>query len=333
MGSSIHRHGPARYMIPLVALGLTRNPTTYLHSCSAILRMSFDASELEIIFANNCFAVAALALICYDCVFTLAKEVSYIWTRRRLTFLRPPGLIYLFVRHTSLVGQIVLVIHLEPWKPVGSAEKCLIAVHIGDAMNVVNGLACAVLTVLRAYALSHRVAMGLLVALPCLLNPALFMAEAIGIRVLPIDTLGLDQCVGVLGSQSLASSARNSACLPPTPPIDAICTEPFERTAYLATTITASTGDIMTCTLAIYTLGFSFTPSRTLWDALRWDASMGLLTLAVNMLVNLVLVLVFDKVYKNPAMILFFRAWAILYPVFDQYRALHTRTARALHQD
>ncbi|TFK85920.1 hypothetical protein K466DRAFT_587682 [Polyporus arcularius HHB13444] len=262
--------------------------------------MPFDASELEIIFVNNCFAVAALIVISYDYLLTLSTEIEY--TRKLLRL----NLIYILVRYTALVAQILLVIHLEPWKPVGSAEKCVIAVHLGDAMNIVNGLVCAVLTVLRAYAVSHHSKpLAVLVALACFMNPALFLAEAIGIRVLPIDTLGLDQCVGVLGSQTLEGSARST---------------------YLATTITASVGDIITCYVVIVKLAPPPTQARverSLSDVLYWDAVMGLLTLAANMLVNLVLVIIYDKVYNNPTAILFFRAWAIFYPVVGSISITH----------
>ena len=62
------------------------------------------------------------------------------------------------------------------------------------------------------------------------------------------------------------------------------------------------------------------------------------------MMVNVVLVSVFDTIYENPKIISLFRAWAILYPVcvqrsmmsvstanvypqrqLDQYLAFHTR--------
>ena len=85
-------------------------------------------------------------------------------------------------------------------------QKCQIAVHIGDAVNVINGITCAglqnskrrlgclsllstVFTVLRAKALSKRWWIVVpLVALACLLNPALFLVHS-NYPVMPSESL------------------------------------------------------------------------------------------------------------------------------------------------
>lgn len=60
-------------------------------------------------------------MICYDYACKLDTEVKAFWgDRRRL--IRPVALMYYVVRWTSIVGQFALVLHLEPWRPLGSAE-------------------------------------------------------------------------------------------------------------------------------------------------------------------------------------------------------------------
>ena len=50
------------------------------------------------------------------------------------------------------------------------------------------------------------------------------------------------------------------------------------------------------------------------------------------MLVNVVLVTVFDAIYENPKFISLFRAWAILYPVCVQRSMMSIPTANVYHQ-
>ena len=50
------------------------------------------------------------------------------------------------------------------------------------------------------------------------------------------------------------------------------------------------------------------------------------------MLVNVILVVVFDSVYDNSKIISFFRAWAILYPVCVLSRSTRIPTAKDTFQ-
>ena len=60
-------------------------------------------------------------MICYDYMCKLDTEIKVFWSERT-KLIRIIALIYFVVRLTSIVGQLALVLHLEPWKPLGSAE-------------------------------------------------------------------------------------------------------------------------------------------------------------------------------------------------------------------
>ncbi|KAI0722653.1 hypothetical protein C8Q76DRAFT_368811 [Earliella scabrosa] len=86
--------------------------------------------------------------------------------------------VFCAVRYPALLAQIVLILHLEPWQSGGSTTNCQIMIHIGDALNVINSLACAALTCIRANAISGSKRFSYLVVLPlAAVNPIIFVVS------------------------------------------------------------------------------------------------------------------------------------------------------------
>ncbi|KAI0800204.1 hypothetical protein C8Q74DRAFT_1435086 [Fomes fomentarius] len=276
--------------------------------------MPYTDSDLHSILVNNYFAVAATALVLYESVITLSKEVNMYNKCWRIS--RTPQkvlhFVFVVVRYSAVLGQIVLVLHLEPWKTGGNTKNCQTMVHIGDVLNIISGLSCAALATRRCYIYAQtgiwRMIVMTVVVSFFMLNQVIWILEASDIHVLPVVTLGLDQCIQTLSPRSAIRSTPSRTHFN--------YYRGMSQVYYLAAITTIIADCTASLSVTIYLLSHRGNPSSDHQTQFIIKKNIHRLTQVANMLVNMIAIPHdFSIEYQTPNFTLFLRAWNMFYPV------------------
>ncbi|KAH9941660.1 uncharacterized protein BXZ73DRAFT_74865 [Epithele typhae] len=103
-------------------------------------------------------AVGSLALVGYDYLLTLDREIKYIWTRK----VTSASVIYVITRYCSLTAIVLTLLNFFPW-PGKSSFKCNAIARSDSALDAAIILSSATFSSFRAYALCRRKSVAFLV--------------------------------------------------------------------------------------------------------------------------------------------------------------------------